>query len=66
MNSLSPGYIKTPLVDALLKEKPELEERWADGNPMKRISEPWEYKASAVFLAGDSSSFFTGMDLRGE
>jgi NAD(P)-dependent dehydrogenase (short-subunit alcohol dehydrogenase family) len=66
VNTISPGYIKTAMTEMLLAKKPELEKRWADDNPLGRVSVPWEYKGPTVFLASDASSFCTGMDLRVE
>ncbi|EIN13081.1 oxidoreductase [Punctularia strigosozonata HHB-11173 SS5] len=66
VNSLSPGYIMTAMTAALLEVKPQQKVQWEDGSPQHRISEPWEYKGPAVFLASDASSFFTGMDLRAD
>ena len=66
VNTISPGYIKTAMTEMLLAAKPELEARWADDNPLERVSLPWEYKGPTVFLASDASSFCTGMDLRVE
>ncbi|KIY64082.1 NAD-P-binding protein [Cylindrobasidium torrendii FP15055 ss-10] len=64
VNTISPGYIMTAMTAKLLETQPELEKRWADDNPLQRVSQPWEYKGPAVFLASDASSFCTGMDLR--
>jgi len=64
VNTISPGYIKTAMTEMLLAAKPELGKQWADDNPLHRISLPWEYKGSVIFLASDASSFCTGSDLR--
>ena len=60
-NVLSPGPIKTPLVDL---QPPEAIARILATIPMGRMGEPDEVaKAAAVFLASDDSSFVTGIEL---
>jgi NAD(P)-dependent dehydrogenase (short-subunit alcohol dehydrogenase family) len=59
-NVISPGTIDTPILAGLPKE--------AIGQivasiPMGRMGESEEIAAAAVFLAGDDSSFITGIEL---
>ena len=63
VNSLSPGYIETPL-SAGSRENPETLKQWIGDNMLHRISKPDEYRAPVLFLLGDGSSFMTGADLR--
>ncbi|KAK0119789.1 hypothetical protein ONS95_011221 [Cadophora gregata] len=63
VNSISPGYIQTPLTEVALAN-PEVKKIWLDGNMLSRISHPEEYRAPILFLLGDGSSFMTGADLR--
>jgi NAD(P)-dependent dehydrogenase (short-subunit alcohol dehydrogenase family) len=59
-NVLSPGPIKTPLVDL---QPPEAIARILSTIPMGRMGEPEEVAKAAVFLASDDSSFVTGIEL---
>jgi NAD(P)-dependent dehydrogenase (short-subunit alcohol dehydrogenase family) len=59
-NVLSPGPIKTPLVDL---QPPESIARMLATIPMGRMGEPDEVAKAAVFLASDDSSFVTGIEL---
>ena len=59
-NVLSPGPIKTPLVDL---QPPEAIARMLTTIPMGRMGEPDEVAKAAVFLGSDDSSFVTGIEL---
>jgi NAD(P)-dependent dehydrogenase (short-subunit alcohol dehydrogenase family) len=59
-NVLSPGPIKTPLVD---RQPPDAVARILTTIPMGRMGEPDEVAKAAVFLASDDSSFVTGIEL---
>ena len=59
-NVLSPGPIKTPMVDL---QPPEAIARILATIPMGRMGEPDEVAKAAVFLASDDSSFVTGIEL---
>lgn len=64
VNTLSPGYILTQMLENLFVEYPERKTRWASENMLGRLSTPNEYRGAAVFLLSDASSFMTGSDLR--
>ncbi|KAL2142359.1 hypothetical protein VTI28DRAFT_1251 [Corynascus sepedonium] len=64
VNTLSPGYIRTAMTDELLSTAPELEGIWMAGALLGRLGTPDDFKAPAVFLLADGSSFMTGADLR--
>jgi NAD(P)-dependent dehydrogenase (short-subunit alcohol dehydrogenase family) len=57
VNSISPGYIVTAMVEELFKTYPERREVWATHNMLGRLSTPEEYRGAAVFLLSDASSF---------
>ena len=59
-NVLSPGPIKTPLVE---RQPPEVIARMVATIPMGRMGEPDEVAKAALFLASDDSSFVTGIEL---
>ncbi|KAH6685885.1 D-arabinitol 2-dehydrogenase [Plectosphaerella plurivora] len=64
VNTLSPGYIRTAMTDELLAAEPEVEKTWMQGALLGRLGVPEDFKAPAVFLLSDGSSFMTGADLR--
>ncbi|RFU23847.1 Gluconate 5-dehydrogenase, partial [Scytalidium lignicola] len=64
VNTISPGYIVTAMVEALFVQYPERRTAWATQNMLGRLSVPQEYRGAAVFLLSDASSFMTGSDLR--
>ncbi|WEW59522.1 hypothetical protein PRK78_004996 [Emydomyces testavorans] len=64
VNTISPGYIVTAMVEQLFIEHPERKSQWAKENMLGRLSSPAEYRGAAVFLISEASSFMTGSDLR--
>ncbi|KAE8371243.1 hypothetical protein BDV26DRAFT_136596 [Aspergillus bertholletiae] len=64
VNTLSAGYIRTAMTDALLKEKPEVEETWMRGALLGRLGVPEDFKAPTVYMLADGSGWMTGTDLR--
>jgi NAD(P)-dependent dehydrogenase (short-subunit alcohol dehydrogenase family) len=64
VNTLSPGYIKTKMTDSLLAQKEAMMTEWLNGSMLGRLSFAEEFKAPAVFLLCDGSSYMTGADLR--
>lgn len=64
VNTISPGYIVTAMVEMLFVDYPERRDQWPKENMLGRLSRPEEYRGAAVFLLSDASSFMTGSDLR--
>ncbi|KAL1989194.1 hypothetical protein VTN96DRAFT_3741 [Rasamsonia emersonii] len=64
VNTISPGYIVTAMVENLFVQYPERRDEWPKQNMLGRLSKPEEYRGAAVFLISDASSFMTGSDLR--
>jgi NAD(P)-dependent dehydrogenase (short-subunit alcohol dehydrogenase family) len=60
VNSLHPGIINTPLVQA---QDPSINEAVVGATPMGRMAEPREIAYGVLFLASDESSFMTGAEL---
>jgi NAD(P)-dependent dehydrogenase (short-subunit alcohol dehydrogenase family) len=63
VNSISPGYTLTPLVENLLKNKPEYAEYWKSLIPLGRFAKPIDIVGAALFLASDAANYITGHDL---
>ena len=64
VNTISPGYIVTDMVEELFKNDPSRRTEWGGQNMLGRVSAPAEYRGAAVFLISDASSYMTGADLR--
>ena len=58
VNSIHPGYIHTPMVDAY----PEMRQQLEALHPVDRLGEASEVANMAVYLASDESSFSTGAE----
>ena len=64
INSVHPGFVKTPLVEQAFSELPgELAEQIVAAHPIGRIAEPEEIATTVVFLASEEASFMTGSEL---
>lgn len=64
VNTISPGYIVTEMVEELFQRFPERRTEWPKQNMLGRLSKPEEYRGAAVFLISGASSFMSGADLR--
>jgi len=65
VNSISPGYTKTALVDKLL-ESPEgkaILPKWLEKIPLGRMASTEDLQGAAVYLASPASDYVTGSDI---
>ncbi len=65
-NSVHPGFIATPMVDALAASYPDPEaalERLSTANPQKRIGDVDDVAHLVLYLASDESKYVTGAEL---
>ena len=62
VNSVHPGYTKTPLAKPLFTD-PELYADRRSTVPMGRFAEPEEIADGILFLASDEASYVTGAEL---
>ena len=65
VNSISPGYTKTELVDKLL-ETPEgktMLPKWMEKVPMGRMAAVEDLQGGVVYLASPASDYMTGSDI---
>jgi NAD(P)-dependent dehydrogenase (short-subunit alcohol dehydrogenase family) len=65
VNSISPGYTKTALVDDLLKTPEGLTmlPKWMEKVPMGRMAEVEDLQGALVYLASEASDYATGTDI---
>jgi NAD(P)-dependent dehydrogenase (short-subunit alcohol dehydrogenase family) len=65
VNSVSPGYTRTRLVEDLLKTPAgrDMMPRWMSLTPMGRMAEVTDLQGAVVFLASEASDYVTGHDL---
>jgi NAD(P)-dependent dehydrogenase (short-subunit alcohol dehydrogenase family) len=63
VNAVCPGPIRTPMMDRLLGKRPNAEERFARGGPLKRLGEPAEIGETVAWLCSDHASYVTGLPM---
>lgn len=67
INSVHPGFIMTPLVEALAEESPlgadAFKQALADAHPIGHVGEPIDVAYGVLYLASDESKFTTGSEL---
>jgi 3-oxoacyl-[acyl-carrier protein] reductase len=57
VNAICPGYIDTPMTERM---SPLIRTAVLARTPLRRVGEPHEVAATALFLVSEDSSFFTG------
>jgi 3-hydroxybutyrate dehydrogenase len=71
-NCINPGYVRTPLVDAQIKDQAAahgisedevIEQVILASSPIKRLMDPAEVAGAAAYLCGPGSDSITGSDL---
>jgi len=63
VNAVCPGPIRTPMMARGLKRRPDLEERYARSEPLKRLGEPEEIGEAVAWLCSDRASYVTGLPM---
>ncbi|MGB1285935.1 MAG: SDR family NAD(P)-dependent oxidoreductase [Aggregatilineales bacterium] len=65
VNSISPGYTRTQLVDDLLATPigAEMAPKWLSLTPQEQMADVTDLQGAAVFLASEASDFMTGADM---
>jgi NAD(P)-dependent dehydrogenase (short-subunit alcohol dehydrogenase family) len=65
VNSISPGYTRTELVDRFLQQPIGQEKlpTWLALTPMGRLGEVTDLQGAVVYLASEASDFMTGHDM---
>jgi NAD(P)-dependent dehydrogenase (short-subunit alcohol dehydrogenase family) len=63
VNAIAPGFFITPMTDKALNSDPERKAKVLARTPMGKMGDPADVGEAAYFLAGESSSFITGVVL---
>jgi NAD(P)-dependent dehydrogenase (short-subunit alcohol dehydrogenase family) len=62
VNALVPGFVRTRLTEDVMSDPSQMEAALR-AIPLRRVAEPEELAACALFLASDDASFVTGTTL---
>jgi len=63
INAIAPGFIVTPMTDIALNSDPERKAKVFNRTPMGYMGQPSDVADAALFLAGDSAKYITGVVL---
>ncbi len=63
VNAVCPGFTRTPLIERLLIDRPQMEAKIMARQPIGRLGTPEEVAAAVVWLSSPASSFVTGQAL---
>ena len=64
INAICPVYTHSAMVDELLQEVPDMEEKMRRRIPIGRLGEPEEIAQAILWLCSDENAFFTGQVLQ--
>ena len=63
INAVCPAPIYTPMLNQAFEKRPDMEERYARSEPMKRIGQPEEVGEAVAWLCSDRASYMTGVPM---
>jgi NAD(P)-dependent dehydrogenase (short-subunit alcohol dehydrogenase family) len=63
VNAIAPSHTRTPLIEKLMEQKPEVKQYFINNIPLGRLAEPVHIVGPAIFLASEAASFVTGHTL---
>ena len=63
INAVCPAPIYTPMLMKTFEKRPDIEERYARSEPMKRIGQPEEVGEAVAWLCSDRASYMTGLPM---
>lgn len=64
VNAVSPGVVRTEMMNVAIREGLASAERYAQRTPIGRVAEVDEIAEAVAFLASDRASYITGVNLR--
>ena len=63
VNAIAPSHTRTPLIEKLIKEKPETGQYFLNNIPLGRLGNVVDIVGPAIFLASEAAAFITGHTL---
>ncbi len=63
INAVCPGPIRTPMMGRLTHDRPDIEQRFARSEPLKRLGEPEEIGEAVAWLCSERASYVTGLPM---
>ncbi len=63
INAVCPAPIYTPMLSKAFEQRPDLEQRYARSEPMKRIGQPEEVGEAVAWLCSERASYITGLPM---
>jgi NAD(P)-dependent dehydrogenase (short-subunit alcohol dehydrogenase family) len=63
INAICPAYTRTPMLDRMLEQKPDLEAKLISRVPLRRLGTTAEIAQAAIYLFSDAAAFITGHSL---
>jgi len=62
VNCISPGFMKTPLMEKAMKNQ-EIYQTMISNTPLRRMGNPEDLSGAVVFLASEDSNYITGQNI---
>jgi NAD(P)-dependent dehydrogenase (short-subunit alcohol dehydrogenase family) len=63
INAVCPAPIYTPMLMSAFEKRPDMEQRYARSEPMKRLGQPEEVGEAVAWLCSDRASYVTGLPM---
>ena len=63
VNTITPGFIRTPIMARNFQNSPKMEERLSGAIPMQYVAGPETIARTVVWLCSDESSYITGQSI---
>ena len=63
VNAIAPGAVRTDMLTVDVGDAPENWEQLAEWIPMRRVGDPVDIGAVALFLASEAGSYITGQTI---